>query len=154
MKQLIKGGAVVADLWSDDRPGVEHIKLPLPQWLQQGPEFIGREQLLAVTLAADSDLHASGLLPHLEAIAMIAIEFPAFTDGRGFSLATQLRQYGFKGELRAAGAIILYQLSYLKRCGFDAFELDSKVDSSDLEGAFRMFKRNYQQRWDSSDSGS
>ncbi|GMG88141.1 DUF934 domain-containing protein [Biformimicrobium ophioploci] len=53
---------------------------------------------------------------------VIAIQFNAFTDGRGFSVARMLReQYGYAGQLLATGAFIRDQLSYLVRCGFDAF---------------------------------
>jgi uncharacterized protein (DUF934 family) len=66
------------------------------------------------------------LLPHLAALELIAIAFPAFSDGRGFSLAKQLRNAGFKGVLRARGALIPDQFRQAIACGFDEIELDDE----------------------------
>ena len=72
------------------------------------------------------------LFEYLEQIPLVAINFPVFTDGRGFSYARELRQRGFKGELRACGHFIRDQLTYLRRCGFDAFQL---ANEHELEAA-------------------
>jgi uncharacterized protein (DUF934 family) len=72
------------------------------------------------------------LFDHLGAIPLVAINFPTFMDGRGFSYARELRERGFRGELRATGRFIRDQLAYLARCGFDAFEME---DASELEEA-------------------
>ena len=62
---------------------------------------------------------------------MIAVNFPQFTDGRGYSTARLLRErYGWKGELRAIGDIQRDQLYYLSRCGFDAFLLNDGLDAA------------------------
>ncbi len=70
------------------------------------------------------------LFANLEQIELIVINFPAFTDGRGFSYARHLRERGYRGELRAGGHFIRDQLTYLRRCGFDAFQM---ADEPDLE---------------------
>jgi uncharacterized protein (DUF934 family) len=76
-------------------------------------------------------------IPELNRLALIAIEFPRFTDGRGYSIARQLRdRHGFAGELRAVGWILRDQLYYLERCGFDAFELKP---GKPLESALEAF---------------
>lgn len=84
-------------------------------------------------------------IPELERLALIAIEFPRFTDGRGYSIARQLRdRHRFSGELRAVGWVLRDQLFYLERCGFDAFELKpGKPLESALE-AFGEFSATYQ----------
>ncbi len=84
-------------------------------------------------------------IPELARLALIAIEFPKFTDGRGYSVARLLRQrHGFTGELRAVGWVLRDQLYYLERCGFDAFELKAgKPIESALE-AFGEFSATYQ----------
>jgi uncharacterized protein (DUF934 family) len=64
------------------------------------------------------------LLPHLGSLKLIAVAFPAFSDGRGFSLAKQLRNAGFKGLLRASGALIPDQFRFALACGFDEIEID------------------------------
>jgi len=63
-------------------------------------------------------------VPELGRLALVAIEFPRFTDGRGYSIARQLRErHKFAGEIRAVGWVLRDQLLYMERCGFDAFEL-------------------------------
>ena len=63
---------------------------------------------------------------------LVAINFPKFGDGRGYSKARLLRErHGYKGELRAVGEVLGDQLFYMHRCGFDAFEL---VDGKDVDG--------------------
>lgn len=73
-----------------------------------------------VTLAPDTPL--ADLPSHLGR-ALIAIDFPAFTDGRGFSLARRLRELGFRGRLRAAGRLIADQYAMARRVGFDEVEV-------------------------------
>ena len=73
-----------------------------------------------VTLApatAAGDL--AGYLHH----GLIAIEFPAFNDGRGFSLARRLRALGYKGRLRATGRLIADQYAMARRVGFDEVQV-------------------------------
>jgi uncharacterized protein (DUF934 family) len=85
--------------------------VPAEQWVPNK----GHGLLLAVDTEPAS---------HHAAADLIAIDFPAFTDGRGLSLAVLLRtRYGFTGELRAVGDINADLLHYLARCGFDSFEL-------------------------------
>jgi phosphoadenosine phosphosulfate reductase len=70
--------------------------------------------------------------------SLIAVEFPKFSDGRGFSLARRLRdELGFTGELRAVGDILYDQLQLLARCGFDAFEITHKATLALLESGRR-----------------
>ena len=58
---------------------------------------------------------------------MVALEFPVFNDGRSYSAARVLRErYGFEGELRAVGDVLLEQLHFMHRSGFDAFEIKSE----------------------------
>ena len=71
--------------------------------------------------AAD-DLQA--LLAH---VAMIRVTFPAFADGRGFTLAQRLRRMGFAGRLRAAGHVLADQFAMARRCGFDEVEIDDAL---------------------------
>ncbi len=63
------------------------------------------------------------IAPHFDKLALIAIAFPAYSDGRGFTLARRLRRAGFKGLLRAVGPLIADQFAYALACGFDEIEL-------------------------------
>ena len=79
-------------------------------------------------------------------LSVIALAFPKFQDGRAFSTAQLLRErYGFKGELRAVGDILLDQLQMLARCGFDTFEIkDGPTLQALQEGRAKSFTRFYQ----------
>ncbi len=64
------------------------------------------------------------LEPLLDQLALVALEFPKFTDGRAYSSAKILRErFGFKGEIRAVGDVLVDQYQFMLRCGFDAFEI-------------------------------
>jgi uncharacterized protein (DUF934 family) len=84
------------------------------------------------------------LLEHLDDIALVAINFPVFTDGRGFSYARELRERGFQGELRAVGEFIRDQLHYLKRSGFNAFQFASDTDAEAALSSINDFSEHYQ----------
>ncbi|HMN70683.1 MAG TPA: DUF934 domain-containing protein [Rhodoblastus sp.] len=77
------------------------------------------------------------LAPLFERLALIAIVFPAFSDGRGFSLAKRLRQAGYKGRLRAVGPLIPDQGPYAFACGFDEIELPDAVAARQSEAQWR-----------------
>lgn len=83
----------------------------------------GANAPLGIEIANTQDIDS--LKPHLDQLALIAIAFPAFSDGRGFSQAKRLRQAGFAGTLRAVGPLIADQFAYALACGFDEIELPS-----------------------------
>jgi len=90
----------------------------------------------------DDPLDAIDIVPRA---SVIAIEFPRFTDGRGYSIARVLRgRLGYLGELRAVGDIMRDQLFYLMRVGFDAFELRDDQDANAAIAALRDFSVRYQ----------
>src|SRR5690606_36564198 len=80
----------------------------------------------------------------LDVLPVVAIDFPNFTDGRGFSYGRTLReQYGYKGEVRAIGEFLRDQLYYLSPCGFDAYALTTSDKHAAL-AAFDDFSSGYQ----------
>lgn len=79
------------------------------------------EQVIGVILP--NSVPFSALEPFLPRLALVAIAFPAYSDGRGFSLARQIRRAGFAGEIRASGPLIADQFAYALSCGFDTIEL-------------------------------
>lgn len=84
-------------------------------------QLLDRFPVIGVRITSDK---LPGDIPDLDRLALIAIEFPKFTDGRGYSIARQLRdRYKFTGELRAVGWVLRDQLRYMERCGFNAYEL-------------------------------
>lgn len=77
---------------------------------------------LAIRIEPGFDVEAAAL--DLDAIKMIAMAFPKFTDGRGYSVGWLLRRrLGFRGELRAVGDVLFDQMQLMVRCGYDAFEI-------------------------------
>lgn len=87
--------------------------------------LVARSSALGVWLRPDQS--ASALADDLAEIALIALEFPVFSDGRGYSSARLLRErYGYRGQLRAVGDVLCEQLDFMLRSGFDAFEMASE----------------------------
>lgn len=141
MSKLIKNGAAVADTWQilslAEGETPESVSLPtgdlivpLAVWSSRQAELNGRAQLGLLLEPAD-DLAA--IAADLSRFAVIAVRFPKFVDGRGYSTATLLRtRYAYTGELRAVGDVLIDQLFFYQRCGFDAFALrdDKSVESA------------------------
>ncbi|HLX80691.1 MAG TPA: DUF934 domain-containing protein [Burkholderiales bacterium] len=76
---------------------------------------------------------------------VIAVNFPRFGDGRGYSIARLLRErYGYQGELRAIGEVARDHLQAMARCGFDAFQLREGEDPQEALAAFDDFGDSYQ----------
>ncbi|MCI4661117.1 MAG: DUF934 domain-containing protein [Neomegalonema sp.] len=106
------------------------------------PEDLSRtnESYLAVHLSNDSD--PSALAPEFDRIALIAIDFPSFADGRGFSLAKRLRDLGYEGHLRAKGPLIVDQLVMARRVGFDDIEISAEMAERQPEALWTNALRN------------
>jgi uncharacterized protein (DUF934 family) len=109
----------IADLWclaEDGATPAPHMIWQLTPHLAEG--FANLPAPFGVLIAADTDL--SALSPYLEKIALIAVNFPKFNDGRGFTCARNLRKYGFTGDIRAIGHVIPDQFPSLIGCGFSS----------------------------------
>ena len=104
--------------------------------------FVDQTNASAVRIEPGDD--ARDLVPHLERILLVEINFPAFGDGRGYSSARILREAGYDGEMRAVGDVLVDQVAYMRRCGFDAFEPEKPLDRDDLEAALERWPEVYQ----------
>jgi uncharacterized protein (DUF934 family) len=94
--------------------------LPLARWRALGPALRSPQWGVWLGPADDPEL----LLPDLPTLPLVAVHFPAFTDGRGYTIARLLRsRYCYRGELRAFGDVLRDQVYFLARCGFDALQL-------------------------------
>lgn len=82
---------------------------------------------------------ARTLLPHLGRLKLVEIAFPKFRDGRGYSSAAILREAGFAGEIRAAGNVLVDQLGFMRRVGFDSFVADKPLDPSVVEATLERY---------------
>jgi uncharacterized protein (DUF934 family) len=146
MARVIKDGRIADDIWqwvatdetltAECLAGNGHLLLPLPLWLAHRE---AREpSRTGVWLAPDDPVDA--LLPWLGELPLIAIHFPVFTDGRGYSLARLLRgRHGYYGELRAVGDVLRDQIYFLHRCGFNAFSLRTDQPLEEALAAFRDY---------------
>ncbi|VWX57593.1 DUF934 domain-containing protein [Sphingorhabdus sp. 109] len=104
--------------------------------------FLDQSNATAVRIEAGED--ARLLLPYLDRLSLVEIDFPAFGDGRGYSAAQILRESGYAGELRASGDVLLDQVSHMRRCGFDAFAPDSPINPALMKEAISRYDHVYQ----------
>lgn len=81
----------------------------------------------AVGVEVANTTYVAELAPHFDDLSLIAIAFPSFGDGRGFSLARRLRRAGYSSLLRAVGPLIADQASHAFACGFDEIELPDEL---------------------------
>lgn len=130
----------------DSIPVGAKLLLPLAEFLANGDawrQHVGPHGALGVRLAPTDD--PANIASELEKLALIAIDFPVFTDGRGYSIAALLRErYGYIGELRALGDIQRDQLYLLSRSGFTTFALRDDQSVEKALAAFHDFSRHYQ----------
>jgi uncharacterized protein (DUF934 family) len=83
-------------------------------------------------------------LPHLDRLTLVEVTFPKFRDGRGYSSARILREAGYKGEMRAAGDVLVDQVPFMKRCGFDSFAPDAPLDQAVVDKLTGIYDNVYQ----------
>ena len=125
-----------------DEPWPEAAVFPVTWLAASGAEWMQSSNPVGAWLTTEQDHEL--LLPWLDQLQLIAIQFPVFRDGRGFSQACLLRRAGFKGELRALGDVARDRLAYLEGCGFDAFEIANERFSPDDLKAFSEISVSYQ----------
>ena len=119
------------------------IVVPLAAWKERRAALLRRLEPIGVWLETEHD--PAEIAPDLARLALIAVRFPKFTDGRGYSIASLLRRrHGYRGELRAFGDIGRDQLFYLSRVGFDSFVLPAHRDPRAALAAFDDFTVRYQ----------
>lgn len=100
-------------------------------------------EVRAVWIAPEDDFEPA--VARLRTMDMIAVDFPVFRDGRGYSIANLLRiRYGWTGELRAIGDVLRDQLNYMRRCGFDAFAVRADKNIEDALKSFNFYTVTYQ----------
>ncbi|MFN2328897.1 MAG: DUF934 domain-containing protein [Chromatocurvus sp.] len=141
MPALIRNNAIVDDEWrfdtSDGGGVVQKPVYSLSGWKESGcPADAG----LQIEPGDDCSELASGL----SSLKLIAVYFQAFTDGRGFSIARELRDRGYKGEIRARGHVLPDQIHFLRRCGFDAFQPDDETRLAASLERLQGFSEHYQ----------
>lgn len=133
-------------------PASGKIIVPLTVWLARKNALAARAAQGEVGVWLESfelleDL--LGSVSDINSLPLIAIHFPRFVDGRGFSLATQLRtRHQYRNELRAIGDVLRDQLYFMHRCGFDAFSIRADRSAEDALASLRDFSDPYQGAFD------
>ena len=157
MSEIIRGSAVVADDWQILRLATQtsvgevevpagRAVVPLVLWLERHAELTARGDV-GVWIAGGDD--PIPLAPWLPGLPLVAVDFPKFTDGRGYSVAFLLRsRFGYRGELRAIGDVLPDQLFLMRRVGFDSFAVRADKDIRQALRALRPFSDAYQGSWD------
>lgn len=150
--RVIRHGAVEPDLWNyvglDAEPADAALPggpviVPLSLWKERRAGLAARPTPVGVWLEPDDD--PLELAADLSSLLVVAVRFPKFTDGRGYSTAVVLRtRLGYRGELRAFGDVGRDQLFYLKRCGFDSFRLAPHRDPEAAVAGLAVFSLRYQ----------
>lgn len=148
--RLIDGQACIVrdDPWClQDADGGAPLILPLVTWRErQSAEVLEGRTMSADGLLLQVDDEPEALQPFLSSLPLIAIDFPSFRDGRGYTQAYLLRtRLGWLGELRAVGDVLRDQLAHMRQCGFDAFavRVDKSVDDAlkGLDGLSVLYGR-------------
>lgn len=103
--------------------------------------FVDQSNASTVRIEAGDDVRL--LLPHLDRVRLVEVDFPKFRDGRGFSTARILREAGYTGEIRATGDVLVDLVFFMRRCGFDSFEPDVPLNPADVEATLSRYPEVY-----------
>ncbi|MBC7499184.1 MAG: DUF934 domain-containing protein [Herminiimonas sp.] len=157
MRDIIKNRAVVSDDWTVLRLAENELAeavavpegkviVPLAVWQAQREELAARVELGVWLASSDRPEALKDDLAHFQ---VVAVDFPKFADGRGYSIAYNLRaRLGYEGELRAIGDVLRDQLFYMSRVGFDAFATREDRNIHDALKGLTDFSEAYQTSWD------
>ncbi len=146
--QIIRNRRIVDDDWihvADDAPVPTDGKVfvSLDRWQSERETLVARDGALGVVLPNTVD--PRDLESDLAHFAAIAVDFPVYRDGRGFSIARLLRErLKYAGEIRAVGNVLRDQILFMERCGFDAYEVQEGKSLESVLAGFDDFSVTYQ----------
>ena len=150
--RVIKDARIMEDDWQLVKPAEEGKEITVPEgrvivpyqyWKANRQAMLDRGTAFGVCIAGDDPIEE--VAEDLKHFAIIALDFPAFKDGRNYSHARLLRdRYKYTGELRAVGDILRDQLFYLHRCGIDSFCVREDKDIEDALKGLMDFSVTYQ----------
>jgi len=109
--------------------------------------FLDQSNANTVRIEAGDDVRR--LLPQIDRVRLVEVDFPKFRDGRGFSSARILREAGYTGEIRATGDVLVDLIFFMRRCGFDSFEPDVPMNPVDVVWVLSRYPEVYQHAADS-----
>jgi uncharacterized protein (DUF934 family) len=145
---LVRGGKIATDIFAhvaDDAevPADGAVLISAARFLEN-PEAISR-RLGKTGVIWPNNRDLDDLVPYLDRLAVVALVFPSFRDGRAYSQARLLRErHGFKGELRATGQVLRDQFVFMLRAGFDAFEVKKDADAEAFTNTAKRYSVFYQ----------
>ncbi len=160
MRKIIKDKAIVSDDWNLYKLGEGEAAdavtvpagkqiVPLAVWLAQKSALAARATAGEIGVWLASDERAEQLKEDAATLALIAVDFPGFADGRGYSIAFNLRtRLAYTGEVRAIGDVLRDQLFYMSRVGFNAFATREDRSIEDALKGLTDFSDAYQTSWD------
>jgi uncharacterized protein (DUF934 family) len=145
---LVENGKVVDDRYirvADDAPLPERVAVIVSakRFLSDADALSSRDGSLGVSWP--NDRRVAELKPWLGHLALIALDFPKFRDGRAYSQARLLREsMGFNGTLRATGDVLRDQFTFLVRAGFDSFDVKKPADAAAFAKSVERYSVFYQ----------
>ena len=145
---LVKGGKISGDAFAhvaDDAPIPDEgaILISAARFLED-PEVLSR-RAGSTGVIWPNNRDVDDLVPHLDRLAVIALAFPTFRDGRAYSQARLLKErYNYRGELRATGQVLRDQFLFMLRAGFDAFEVKKESDAEAFANTVKRYSVFYQ----------
>ena len=144
---LLKNNTLISDTWlhadiDGEIPNAGDVIVPFARLLKEFESLAMRADRLGVRLGNVD--RAEALATFLPRLSVIVLPFPAFNDGRAYSIARQLRQMGYRGELRATGNVLPDQLQLMLQVGFDAFEVTERFPLEVWQKASKQMSLAYQ----------
>src|SRR5712671_1623723 len=145
---LVKQGRVATDVFvhvadGTDLPGDGAVLISSARFLEDPEGLSRRAGKTGVIWPNNRDV--DDLVPWLDRLAVVALVFPTFRDGRAYSQARLLRErYGYRGELRATGQVLRDQFVFMLRAGFDAFEVKKESDAEAFVATVKRYSVFYQ----------
>src|SRR5262252_5755306 len=145
---LVKNGKIATDIFfhaadGAELPGDGAVLVTAARFLEDPEALLKRGGKVGVIWPNNRDL--DDLVPYLNRVALVALVFPTFRDGRAYSQARLLRErHGYEGELRATGQVLRDQFVFMLRAGFDAFDVKKQADAEAFAQTVQRYSVFYQ----------
>jgi uncharacterized protein (DUF934 family) len=145
---LVKQGRITGDLFvhiadGAELPGDGAILVPAARFLEDPEAILKHAGKVGVIWPNNRDV--DDIVPYLDRLAVVALVFPTFRDGRAYSQARLLRErFLYRGELRATGQVLRDQFVFMLRAGFDAFEVKKDADADAFAETMKRYSVFYQ----------
>lgn len=144
---LLKNNTLISDTWihaglDDQLPEAGDVIVPFGRLLTEFESLSQRAGKLGVAFANND--RSQALSTFLPKLSVITLDFPAFNDGRAYSIARQLREFGYRGELRAVGNVLPDQLQFMLQVGFDTFDIGERFPLTAWQSASKQMSLAYQ----------